>query len=547
MRSGQFWQWQPVEVQPSRALGQVNSDGTCPNLQLRDIFTPLVKENPLRIPVFTPEILRMQDLHPPRVHRISRRSVPVLLGGLVAGLRVRLLADETAKRNGILLRPDPWPSSITQVRYQSRVKGSLSTPSGTGKRDFSLEAQGDFDFLQRVAALPGGSGGFLRAARRFTKAASQTKVGGNHETSADLPEGARRILVGSSDNHLLQYSPDVRLTRPQLDLLQFPLDPLAVAGLLPLRTLADRSERWNADNRTAALLCGLDAVISQTTVCSLDELTDERAMVKFSCEATGAITGSASEVKCSGTLLLDRRSGLLRSLVAMLEEKRSPGPISPGLDVKGEVQWTQEVLAGAAESAAGLPQDLPESGADSRLLLLTLSTPWRLLLIHDRDWHVFQQTPELMLLRRITNGALIAQCNLSRGPQQEPGKHSSQEEFLADVERRVRERSGEIRSSQVRANVNGWRIHHVRALGRVAAADDASSTAAVSPGGTPAKTAGTRTVFWDYYLCTAQAGDQYSLVFSHLEEDAGVFGDAAERMLSTLTLRTARPRVPLPK
>jgi hypothetical protein len=257
-------------------------------------------------------------------------------------------------------------------------------------------------------------------------------------------------------------------------------------------------------------------------------------------------------VKCSGTLLLDRRSGLPRSLVAVLEEKRSPGPISPGLDVKGDVKWTQEVLAVEAESAAGLPQDLPESGPDSRLMLLTLSTPWRLLLIHDRDWHVFQQTPELMLLRRITNGALIAQCNLSRGPQQEPGQHASQEEFLADVELRVRERSGEIRSSQVRANVNGWRIHHVRAVGRVASAESAGATAvesagAAAAGGTPAKQATPRTVFWDYYLCSAQAGDQYSLVFSHLEEDAGAFGDAAERMLSTLTLRTARPRVPLPK
>jgi hypothetical protein len=341
------------------------------------------------------------------------------LWGLVAGLRVRLLADETGKRDGILLRPDPWPSSITQVRYQSRVKGSLSTPSGSGKRDFSLEAQGTLIFCSewrrcRVAArafcvLHDGS---RRQRRKQRSVATMRPLPIFRKVRGEFWWAAVTIICCSIVRTFDS-------TRPQLDLLQFPLDPLAVAGLLPLRTLADRSERWNADNRTAALLCGLDAVIRQTTVCSLDELTDERAMVKFSCEATGAITGSASEVKCSGTLLLDRRSGLLRSLVAVLEEKRSPGPISPGLDVKGEVQWTQEVLAGEAESAAGLPQDLPESGADSRLLLLTLSTPWRLLLIHDRDWHVFQQTPELMLLRRITNGALIAQCNLSRGPQQE--------------------------------------------------------------------------------------------------------------------------------
>lgn len=481
-----------------------------------------------------------------RNHRISRRSVPAILGGLAVGASGWLRGDEAATVRGIVLRPDPWPSIVTRVQYQSRVKGTLSTPSGSGKRDFSLEAQGDFDFLQRVAALPPGSTGYLRAARRFMKAAAKTKVGSDHETSTNLPEGARRILVGSSDNHLLQFSPDVRLTRPQLDLLQFPLDPLAVAGLLPQRALADRSERWNTDNRTAALLAGLDAVISQTTVCSLEELTEERAVVRFSCEVTGAITGSASVVKCSGTLLQDRQSGLLRSLRAVLEEKRSPGPISPGLDVKGEVLWSQEGSEGAAETQ-GLPQDLPETGPDSRLLQLTLSTPWQLLLIHDRDWHVFQQTAELMLLRRISNGALIAQCNLSRGPQLPAGQHSTQEEFLADVERRVQERSGEIRSSLVRANMNGWRIHHVRAIGRVATAETSGSAAAKPSQGTPAAVAAQKTVFWDYYLCSAKSGEQYSLVFSHLEDDAAAFGDAAERMLSTLTLRTGRPRVPLPK
>jgi hypothetical protein len=65
--------------------------------------------------------------------------------------------------------------------------------------------------------------------------------------------------------------------------------------------------------------------------------------------------------------------------------------------------------------------------------------------------------------------------------------------------------------------------------------------------GTSAAVAAQKTVFWDYYLCSAKSGEQYSLVFSHLEEDAAAFGDAAERMLSTLTLRTGRPRVPLPK
>ena len=480
---------------------------------------------------------------------ISRRRLSGMLAGLAMGRRRLLLADEAGGSVGVVLRPDPWPSAVTQVRYRSRVTGTLSTPTASGKSDYKLESQGDFEFLQRVAALPPGSNGLLRASRRFTTAKTRALVGGNHETVTTLPDGARRILLSSRDNSLTQFSPDVRLSRPQLDLLHVPLDPLAAAGLLPARAVMAAGERWNADNRTVALLCGFDAVISQTTVCSLEQLSDKQAVIQFSCRAAGAVSGSAVDVETAGTLVLDRSSGLLTSLRASIREKRSPGAISPGLDVSGEVDWNQVT---AAAGAAGLPEDLPETGADPRLLLLTLLTPWELMLLHDRDWHVFQQTPELMLLRRISGGALIGQCNLSRGPQLKPGQHASEAEFLADVERRIQERRGQIESSKVRSDVNGWRIHHVRALAVVPAADPAVGA---GQGGAGKSAAGEaipaigkdRRVFWDYYLCTAAGGEQYSLVFSHLEEDAVAFGNAAERMLGTLTLRTARPRVALPR
>ena len=444
----------------------------------------------------------------------------------------------------IVLRPDPWPSAVTQIRYKSRVTGTLSAPSASGKSDYKLESQGDFEFLQQVAALPPGSSGLWRAARSFSLAKTLTRVGGNHETLTTLPVGASRIRLTSRDNLLTQFSPDVRLTRPQLDLLHFPVDPLAVAGLLPQRALSTAAERWNADNRTAALLCGLDAVIEQTTVCSIERITDQEAVIRFSCRASGAVTGSAAEVEVSGALTLDRASGVLRSLTATILEKRSPGAISPGLDVKGDVEWSQEF---SEDSKAGLPEPPAESEVDPRFLLLTLVTPWQLLLLHDRDWHVFQQTAELMVLRRVSNGALIAQCNLSRGPQQPPGQYSSQEEFLADVERRISERGGQIENSIVHADINGWRIHHVRAMGKVPVDEPQGEKSRELPQGAVPKGAKDRKVLWDYYLCSAQTGEQYSLVFSHLEEDSASFGDVADQMLRTLTLRAPRPRVALPK
>ncbi len=410
---------------------------------------------------------------------------------------------------------------VTHVKYSLQITGKLTTPSAAGTTDWDFNSVAKFEFDQRRFPSEAAGPFALRAVRRFQDAETTATVGKDHKTSIMLPQQSRLIHVHGGDLRLIQLSPEVRLTRPQLDLLQFPCDPLTATGLLPARNLKDKSEKWNADFWVVPMLIGIDASVSQSATCSLKTLTESEAVVQFDCKGVGAITGSATEIELKGELVFDRAKRMTRSLRATLAEKREPGTVSPGLNVTAKIAWTQDI----AEVASLLPESMAESIPDERRLLLTLVTPWRVLLLHNRDWHIFHETSEMVMLRMLRDGALVAQCNLASAPLMSAGKFTEESEYLAEVEQAVAGRGGRIMSSRIIPDQNGWRIHHIQAAGE----------------------ANSKVLLWDYYLCTAKSGEQISLVFSHAEEDEKVFSGAAEQMLSSLTIRSTRPKMALPR
>lgn len=421
----------------------------------------------------------------------------------------------------ILLFDSTDPQRTTRVDYTLKIAGTLSTPSTTGASDWSLSSSGKFAFAQRRFASDAAGPFAIRAVRRFETAETESIVSKDHKTSVVLPPHASLIQLYGEGNQLLQLSPEVKLSRAQVDLLQIPCDPIVATGLLPARNLQNQHEKWNADVWVIPLLTGVDSVVSQTATCQLKSLTDNEAIVTFEGATEGAVVGSATKATLKGELTFDRRSNCIRSFNAVQSEKREPGPFSPGLNVEATIQWTQSVL----QAGVGLPESMPENPPDERQQLLTLATPGRVLLLHNRHWHVFHETADMVMLRMIHEGTLVAQCNISPSPAVPAGKFTFEQEYLAEVQAALGERKGVVKSSKIHDDINGWRIHHVRAGGR----------------------ANDKALIWDYFLCTAKSGQQLSLIFSYAEEDEKVVAGSPEQMLGTLTIRTNRPKIALPR
>ncbi len=438
-------------------------------------------------------------------------------------------ADEklnVAATNEISLVETIDPTRVKRVDYSLQIDGKLITPSPNGTSSWKLASSGTFSFDQRRFPCDAAGPFAIRAVRNFRTAQTETTVGDQRSTTVALPRPAHSILLYGTAEQLLQLSPEVRLTRPQLDLLQIPCDPIVASDLLPARNLKDQQEKWNADTWVVPMLVGIDATVSQSATCRLQSLSDTEAVVAFEGQAEGAVTGSSTKVTLNGVLTFDRTRHIIRMLKAVQSEKREAGPFSPGLDVTATIEWTQALVdekdpVALSVVAETMQKQLPED----RQLLLTLATPWRVLMLHNRRWHVFHETPEMVMLRMLQDGALVAQCNLAPAATVRAGDATSEQEYLAEVQAALEERKGLVKSSRIHPDINGWRIHHVRAVGK----------------------ANSKALIWDYYLCSAKTGEQISLIFSFAEEDQKLVAGSPEQMLGTLTLRPARPKVALPR
>lgn len=426
-------------------------------------------------------------------------------GGQAADISLRIPGDSTR---------------ATRIDYQLKIQGKMLTPAESGDLQHDLESDCSFQFIQRDFTPGFESLSETRAVRRFADASAVTQVGRDHKTTTQLPQSHRLIYVYGSENALQHLSPAVRLTRQQVDLLQLPCDPLTAQGLLPAAIVRKADEKWNTEPWVVPAMAGIEATASQSATCSLKTSSDSTAVIGFEAKAAGAVSGSASSVSISGELSVDRRTGLITAFRATMREERTPGTVSPGLDVTAEIGWTQQQL----EDGADMPEKMPGESPEPEQLLLTLSTPWRLLMLHSRDWHVFHETTDLVMLRMLQEGRLIGQCNISPSVRVPAGTSTEPAKFQAEVQAALVTRKGKLLDEPTATEVNGWRIQRIRA------------TSATD----------TKTILWDYYLCTLKSGEQFSMIFSHATTDDAIFAGAPEKILSTLTLQPAAAKTRLP-
>ena len=407
------------------------------------------------------------------------------------------------------------PDRVTTFTASVSVDGSLTTPATTGVRQFDLTSSVQFEFDQRQFESELSGPLALQAVRRYTIARAESLVGKSHRTKSQLPAQHTVIQIRGDDSNMIVAPVSGLLTRQQHDLLQMPCDPLPCAGLLPTRQV-EPGEKWNTNNWVLPRLTGLDAVTEQSITCELISVNTSSAQISFTGKANGAASGSATSLELTGRLTIDRQQELIRSLTCTLNEKRSPGPVSPGIDAEIKVEWSQQP---AKESK--LPEQFLPDIFDRGFLL---ATPWRIQLKHSAEWHVFNQTERVMMLRQMRDGALISQCNISSGVVMPPGQHTSDADFRSDIERQAAAAAaaGQIVGENTLRDDNHWRIRHVRTASQASDVE----------------------IIRDYYLCSAASGEQYSLVFSYSKADDKAFGSEAQEWLSSLSLARRRPALP---
>ena len=421
----------------------------------------------------------------------------------------------------VRLVEDPKPDRLLEVTARLDVRGRILAPVGVD-RVVPLPLQASAQLSWQTRRLPAG-GEFhrsLRTLRSYASAVSKVRVD-RRTTESSLRASRRTIVAEGTPSGFRHYSLEGPLTGDEVELLQLPADPLALIGTLPLGQVP-HDHAWTPGRWTLPLLTGLDAVTRGSLKGRVVKVTATTADVLLEGTAEGAAGGARSQVTFSGSLVFDHQLGYLKQASITIEEHRRAGPISPGLEIVAQVRIERKPATSKAMLDRAVLATCPKQPTPGHLQLL-LTTPGNGRLLYDRNWHVFHQTPDVSILRRLENGRLVAQCNLSTAPKVDAGTGTGREAFLRDVKTALGPRLREVvsieplKSRPDQRLQRGWRV-----------------TATGIDHGLP--------MHWFYYLCTHPSGRQLSLVFAVESDRLKTWARRDRDIISRLEISTNRPR-----
>ena len=447
-----------------------------------------------------------------------------------AGMALAQLAGFAANRlkaaDRIELREETSDARVRSVEVELSVNGKVFPSPGPDKA-LKLGVEARFEYFERRLPKAGRDAESLRCVRHYIQARASIQAG-DQISNTSLRNSLRLVVAQGQLAGIELFSPSGPLTYNELELLHVPGDSLAVLGLLPDATV-ELSETWKAPVWAVPLVTGLEAVEKGDLTCKVESLQENVARIGFQGEIMGAAAGAAAGIEVTGHLLYDRDQKLVSRVEVTQSEKRAIGAVSPGLDVVAKVIVSRRVADGSArltdKDLAGLPLD---SNAANRLLLLE-APAWNLRMYHDRRWHLFHQSSDVALLRLLDQGGFIAQCNIKRLPQAEPGQHVAEEQFQADIRQSLGKNFQQIVHSEKLKLKDGLYVYRVVAVGSVDRLNEKKE-----PESGPMQ--------WIYYLVANSDGRQLSFVFSVDPRQAKELENRDLSMVAGVEFLAPRPR-----
>jgi hypothetical protein len=388
------------------------------------------------------------------------------------------------------LKEPPIDSRIESVDVQVKLSGTATFAIEKGQfLSHPIVAEAALKFRERWLPGAGRDAEALRSLRHYDSLATEIKVA-DHGTRSQLSSDRRLVVAQGRSDGILFYSPLGPLTAADLELLRAPGDTLCLIALLPPNPVSV-GEKWSPPAWVGQMLTDTEAAAKSDLTCTLDSVTDDKAKVTVTGTVNGATTGSSGKVELHGWYLFDLKTKLLTHAELEQTEDRTVGPVSPGMKVTAK---TTVVRAAATdtehltqEAVSGVPLDPPPA-----LTRLQFRAPWSVEITHDRDWHVFQQNPQIAVLRLIEQGSLVAQCNLTPVRAAAAGEHVSPNQFQEDIRTSLGPRFKSIEKAEQVPTDDGRFLYRVKVAGE----------------------ANKNPITWIYYLSAAPNGSQTSSVFA---------------------------------
>lgn len=435
----------------------------------------------------------------------SRKFLLLAAVGFISLVPAAGRADNAAATHS--LQSGRQLGDVTRVEIQIEVGGHVKLTEEQKVRELPMSVVGRMSYHEKLLELGAER---LRGVRHYDRADAVIKIekGG---VKPSLATERRLVAVESDRQRATLFCPNSQLTREELDLLHVQGNSLLLDELLPAEPVAVGGQ-WKHPEWLLAALLGIDA-ISQSDVRSvLVEIDDATARMELTGSVQGAIDGVATDIELTGRYKFDLASRRITWLAALIKENRSIGHVGPGLNVTAKLQMT---IASGQEPAA-----LADAALDGLQLELSpeveyLSYHSRLggyRFLHDRRWHVMFESSEMLAMRMVDRGELLAQCNGSSIAPLEPGKYADLASFQQDIKKSLGESFGQFVKASETTNPLGNRVLRVEAVGM----------------------ASDLPIQWNYYLVTNAQGRQVVFAFTAESSLMELLGGADAAIVDSL-------------
>jgi len=402
------------------------------------------------------------------------------------------------------------PGDAAAVRVELEVGGELKVVADGKVKPLKMNVAAKLAYEEKLLGTSAENPARARYARHYDLADAKIKIEAG-EVSPQLRDERRLIVVDAAADQTLLFSPQGPLTREELDLLDVPGNSVWLEDLLPAKPVAI-GDQWRHSDQLVASLLGLDAVSQSDVTSELKMIDAENARCELAGQVHGAVGGVATEI----TLKAKYRFNLKQRRVAwaglLIKEKRSVGHVATGLDVVAKMQISISPGANPKHLTANLLRRISLDSPAQPITLECQSPTGKFAFQHGRGWHVMNDAGEVLTLRFVDRGELVAQCNVSAPPDIEPGKQPTLAAFQKEIQNGLDKNFGQFVQASESVNSVGHVIYRVVAEGKVSDLP----------------------IQWRYYLVTDDQGRQAVFAFTLESELAAQLGDADQELIASL-------------
>lgn len=316
------------------------------------------------------------------------------------------------------------------IQQDANVDAGASDEDEGDFRTLPMKTMAKLDFYQRYT----GKGDEVQAIRYYDQAKGRYEIH-TGKTGADLADGNRLVVVrvkSQKGKGVQMASVMETLSQAELELLRNPVDPLAVGNLINRKSVT-KGKKWQPSDDALANFLAVDRVLRNDVQLYWKDSRDGAARFYLSGKLRAAIDDVTTDMEVSGilTVKLGRKQQLADANLN-LRVIRQPGQVAPGFDGRSNIS----LVVADNDNCQHLTNKALAKYTKGRVIEQRLK--WQspgLQLKYDPRWRVIASQDEAAIMRFVSNGELLAQCNIVQLPARPANKPLTKQEYRDEVAR----------------------------------------------------------------------------------------------------------------